>query len=356
VREIGAEELRYIARGAAVLGAGGGGDPYIGRLVAEQAVLEHGPVLAAELHEVPDDALVAGIGMIGAPTVLIEKLPSGAEAMTAFRALQRELGRPITHVLPIEVGGMNSLAPFPVAAALGLPVLDADCMGRAFPMVQMVVCTLDGVLAKPLAIADEKGSSIVFDVRDNHWAERLARSAAIRMGCTAVLSSFPMSGKQVREVTIPGTLTLAARLGRLVEQARRDHADPCAAVADLLGGEVLFTGKVVDVVRSADPGFARGEACLEGVAADDGTTCRLAFQNEHLVAYRDGVVVASVPDLICVFEADGEPVPAERLRYGQRVVVVGAPCHPRWRTSEGLALVGPSAFGYSHDYTPLGTR
>ncbi|MEU7481809.1 DUF917 domain-containing protein [Lentzea sp. NPDC042327] len=354
MREIGVEELRYLARGAAILGAGGGGDPYIGRLVAEQALREHGPVLAVEPHEVPDDALVAGIGMIGAPTVMVEKLPSGTEAVTAFRTLQRELGRPITHVLPIEVGGMNSLAPFPVAAALGLPVLDADCMGRAFPMVQMVVCTLDGVPAKPLAVADEKGNSVVLDVLDNHWAERLARSAAVRMGCTAVLCSFPMSGAQARGTVIPRTLTRAARLGRLVEQARRDHADPCAAVADHLGGRVLFTGKVAGVLRENDPGFARGEALLEGSGAHDGSRFRLAFQNEHLVATLDDVVVASVPDLICVLEADGEPVPGERLRYGQRVVVVGAPCHPRWRTPEGLALVGPSAFGYPHGYEPLG--
>ncbi|GGU26710.1 DUF917 domain-containing protein [Lentzea flava] len=350
MREIGAAELRHVARGAAILGTGGGGDPYIGRLVAEQALLEYGPVLVAEPHEVPDDALVAGIGMIGAPTVMIEKLPAGEEAVTAFLTLQRELGRSITHVLPIEVGGMNSLAPFPVAASLGLPVLDADCMGRAFPMVQMVVCTLDGVPASPLAIADEKGNAIVVDVHDNNWAERLARSATIRMGCTALLSGFPMSGKQARDVTIPGTLTLASRLGRLVEQARREHVDPCQAIASFLGGRVLFTGKVVDVMRARDPGFAKGEARIEAHDA----SCRLEFQNEHLVASRDGEVLASVPDLICVLDEQGEPVPAERLRYGQRVAVVGAPCHPRWRTPEGLALVGPAAFGYSHEYRPLG--
>jgi DUF917 family protein len=174
------------------------------------------------------------------------------------------------------------------------------------------------------------------------------------MGCTALMSSFPMSGKQARDITIPGTLTLAAKLGRLVEKVQREHVDPCEAIASFLGGRVLFTGKAVDVVRATDPGFAKGEAWLEGTAAHDGATCRLAFQNEHLVASRDGEVVASVPDLICVLDAAGEPVPAERLRYGQRVAVVGAPCHPRWRTPEGLALVGPSAFGYSHAYTPLG--
>nr|QEO75063.1 hypothetical protein [uncultured bacterium] len=353
MREIGVTELRHVARGAAILGTGGGGDPYIGTLVAEQAINECGPVLVAELHEVPDDALVAGIGVIGAPTVMVEKLPAGDEAVSAFLTLQREIGRPITHVLPIEVGGMNAVAPFPVAASLGLPILDADCMGRAFPMVQMVVCTLDGILARPMAIADEKGNSIVLDVRDNHWAERLARSATIGMGCTALLSSFPMTGEQARAGTIPGTLTKAARLGELVERTRMGPTDVPAAIASFLGGRVVFSGKVIDVNRHTETGFARGEAWVDGLGACAGSTCRLAFQNEHLVASLDGEVVTSVPDLICVLDAEGEPIPAERLRYGQRVAVVGAPCHPRWRTPEGLALVGPGAFGYDHDYVPV---
>jgi len=43
-RKIGLSELENIALGAAVLGTGGGGDPYIGKLMAAQAIREHGPV------------------------------------------------------------------------------------------------------------------------------------------------------------------------------------------------------------------------------------------------------------------------------------------------------------------------
>ena len=66
------------------------------------------------------------------------------------------------------------------------------------------------------------------------------------------------------------------------------------------------------------------------------------------------MVVTSVPDLICVLDADtGEPVTTESMRYGYRVAVVGLPCHDRWRTPEGLAIVGPGYFGYDHDYEPV---
>ena len=44
-------------------------------------------------------------------------------------------GEKVTHVMPVEIGGMNSLAPMYTAAQLGLPLVDVDCMGRAYPEV-----------------------------------------------------------------------------------------------------------------------------------------------------------------------------------------------------------------------------
>lgn len=73
MRKIGLEEIEDIALGAALLGAGGGGDPYIGKLVAIGAVKECGPVTLLDPEEVPDDALVVPIAMMGAPTILGEK-------------------------------------------------------------------------------------------------------------------------------------------------------------------------------------------------------------------------------------------------------------------------------------------
>ena len=44
MRKIGIQEIEDIALGAALLGAGGGGDPYIGKLTAIGAVKECGEV------------------------------------------------------------------------------------------------------------------------------------------------------------------------------------------------------------------------------------------------------------------------------------------------------------------------
>ena len=52
----------------------------------------------------------------------------------------------------------------------------------------------------------------------------------------------------------------------------------------------------------------------------------ISFQNENLMAERDGEIVASVPDLICILDVDTSvPVTTETLKYGRRVVVIGIP-------------------------------
>ena len=66
---------------------------------------------------------------------------------------------------------------------------------------------------------------------------------------------------------------------------------------------------------------------------------------------RDGVLVATVPDIITVVDSQSaEAVSTEVLRYGQRVTVIAFPCDPIWRSERGLALVSPRAFGYDVDY------
>ena len=84
MRKIGIAEVEDIALGAALLGAGGGGDPYIGKLVAMGALKECGPVTLLDPQEVPDDALVVPIAMMGAPTILGGKAIGGGEYKTLY--------------------------------------------------------------------------------------------------------------------------------------------------------------------------------------------------------------------------------------------------------------------------------
>jgi DUF917 family protein len=93
---------------------------------------------------------------------------------------------------------------------------------------------------------------------------------------------------------------------------------------------------------------------LEGLDEFAGSTMTVRFQNENLVAIRDDELVASVPDLITLIDAEtGEPITTERLRYGFRSIVLGIPCDEKWRTDAGVELGGPRHFGYDIEYVPL---
>ncbi|MDR0415821.1 MAG: DUF917 domain-containing protein [Propionibacteriaceae bacterium] len=350
ITRIEAADVADLARGAAILGTGGGGDPYIGQLMALEALQTRGPVELVNPLDLPDDAQILPVAMMGAPTVMVEKLPSSDQFIVAAKALGQYLGIKATHIACMEAGGVNSTIPVVAAAQMGLPLVDGDFMGRAFPELQMVTATLFGIPATPMSITDDKGNAGIFKTVSNLWAEKLARVVTVEMGAASIISLYSMRGHQARAAAVAGTLSLCVKLGRALKAARAAHDDPVAAVADILGGRLIHTGKVVDIVRRTTAGFARGEAKLAGFGANAGAMLTLNFQNEHIIATRDGVVLATAPDLLICLDTDtGEPITTEGMRFGHRVALVAAPCDDRWQTPEGLALVGPRYFGYDLD-------
>ena len=62
------------------------------------------------------------------------------------------------------------------------------------------------------------------------------------MGCSAGFASAPVSGKQLQEVAIKGSLSLALSVGQAVQQACRTKADPVAAAATAGNGRAVFKG------------------------------------------------------------------------------------------------------------------
>ncbi|UFJ40767.1 DUF917 domain-containing protein [Brevibacillus humidisoli] len=357
MRKIEKQHVEHIALGAAVLGTGGGGDPHVGMLMAMAAIEQYGPIRVLSPEEVPDEAWVVSAGMMGAPTVMIEKIPSGREVVGAFEALQAHSGKTISAIYPIEIGGVNSTVPLVLAAMTGLPVVDIDGMGRAFPEVQMTSFELAGLSSAPMSIADEKGNTVIVNGVESVWNERIGRAALISMGGSVMSCDYLMQGKQLKEAGIHHTLTLAERIGQTINSLRHQNQSPVRALVEAIGATLLFTGKISNLLRRTSEGFTKGEVWLDGVEECQGNTFRLYFQNEFLVAKRDDQVAATTPDLITALDLEtGIPITTEALRYGSRVAVIGIPCDPKWRTEKGIKTAGPRYFGYDIDYRPLAER
>ena len=359
MKRLDSQDLADLAVGAAFLGTGGGGDPYVGRVRVQRCLDEGLFVDLLDPDELADDAFVIPTAMMGAPTVLVEKIPSGEEAIFSLRRLEKRLGRTATATMPIEIGGINSTIPLLVGARLGLPVVDADGMGRAFPQLQMETFGVYGISACPMVVSNEWGDCAVIETPDNEMMEWLSRGVAIRMGGCAYIAEYPMTGAEVKRTAIPRTLTLAIEVGRVLRLAKAARRDPFDALLSFLAGtlyeygRIIFSGKVSDIARETTNGWSMGRARIEGFAPWSGLM-EIEIQNENLIARIDGRVAAIVPDLICVMDSEtAEPITTEGLRYGQRVTVLAVSVPAIMRTPEALAVFGPACFGLPEAYTPI---
>ncbi|MEZ5666821.1 MAG: DUF917 domain-containing protein [Alphaproteobacteria bacterium] len=352
--------LHDFARGAAFLGTGGGGDPYVGRLILQQQLAGGKTVTLIDPNDLDDDALVIPVANMGAPTVLVERFPSGPSAVAAVRKAEELLGEKAVAVMPIEAGGVNATLPCVVGSLMGLPVVDADGMGRAFPELQMTTFGIYGIPGSPVVIKDEHDNEVVVNAVDNETAEWLARVVCIRMGGKAEITLYPMRGRDAKAKSVHHTISLALEIGRAIGAARAAHADPFAALQTFFAQaapprhcRVLFDGKIVDLLRETTRGFAIGRLVLQALDGSD-TRMEVVFQNEYLHARIGARTLAMAPDLICVLDREtAEPITADGLKYGQRVKVVGVSVPPVMRTPEALAVWGPRIFGLDMDYVPL---
>jgi DUF917 family protein len=343
-----ASNLPAVARGCAVLGAGGGGDTDLALLMALRAVEENGPVPLVRLAELPDDGLVMPCALIGSPAVATERLWSGDEGLVLRETVEAIRGSRVCALMCLKVGGVNGVLPVTWAARLGLPLVDADGAGRALTGLQRQAMHLAGIAASPVVLTDGRGNTLVLHPSDDDWAERLARGAAATLGGVCAGALCCMTVDEARGAVIGGSISRAFELGDAL--GRAEHP---SAFGDALGGAVLIIGKVVDVERHVD-GFVQGSATVAGTADFEARQLRLELQNEFLLAIEDGLLRAAVPDVISVLASDsGDPVATERLARGDRVAVLALPAPDVWLSEAGLSVAGPRSFGYDVDHAEI---
>ncbi len=359
--KLAASDLPDLSLGAVFLATGGGGDPYVARLVAEKALETYGAAEVLDPGKLDDDAYVVTIGGVGAPTASLELLPSLGDAARALNAFEEHVGRNVDAVVSFEIGGGNSLIPIVAAVERGIPVVNGDGMGRALPEAQMMTYPISGVRPTPAVAVDYEGNVVTFATKSIFSYERQIRAFALAMGGMITACEHPMTGRELKASVVPRTLTFSMRIGRILSEYRGNaHAiySPLAdAFADSIYGELrhLYTGKVVDTERRIIGGFDIGEATIEAFEPDV-PPLTISIKNEYLVARIGGEVVASVPDLISILDFEtSTPINAERLRYGQRVTAYGVGCPDFYRTDAALEVVAPRCFGFDFDYVPIET-
>ncbi len=369
--EITLSDVAPLALGSAVLGCGGGGNPYYGMLVTRNVMAETGPVQLIDATEMPPDKIAVTPAVVGAPLVGIEKPLSIRALQSAYQAMQRSLKDRLGAFVPAEIGGGQSMIPLLQAALTGKPLLDGDTMGRAFPEIQMNTFMIYGFTpGLPIAISNDHGlllhipslpfgKTIKFggtapaEGRNSVALERMIRRLCVAMG-GLIYGNAAVDQPSILRGLVRGSISLALAIGRAVEAARSAGSDPVAAILQAADGKQLFRGKVVDIERRFQGGQDWGTLKMDGVETDGGRRAEISFKNEYLLLRVDNQAVLTVPDLIALVETQtGAPITTEVIRPGLRVSVLGLQSTPLLRTPEALRVVGPRAFGYDMDFVPL---
>lgn len=354
-------DIEDILLGATVLGCGGGGDPAEGRRSMKRAYDQGQTVTLAAPDELSGDALVGCPYGVGGLTRGSEEelagLPRTDEhpVVLAVQALSQHLGRAFDALITGELGGASVADALYPAAVLGLPVVDADPVGRAVPELEQSMFYLAGLPLAPQAAVNEIGdTALITKIGNDQRAEAFARALAVASRNQIWVVDHALLWRQMREVVIQGAISRSQSVGTALREAGEAGADGAAAVALAGGGRVAFRGTVTKSEWQDVTGFTVGETTLAGLGDDSGAIYRIWFKNENLVAWRDGVVDFTCPDLICVLDGDsGEPVTNPNARVGQHLAVIALPAPLSWRTADGLKVLGPRHFDFDFDYVPL---
>ncbi|MEM8617501.1 MAG: DUF917 domain-containing protein [Pseudomonadota bacterium] len=298
-----------------------------------------------------DDALRAALAAIDPPL--------DNPTLASFRLLEAHMGRPFAGVIMGEIGPLSLAEGLSIAARLGIPALDADTVGRAVPEINQHSVRVAGVPLTPTACVTAFGDDLILKaVRDPDRAEVIFRTLSVASGVVGVTDS-PISGKVAKGggVLVRDTLSLSMAIGRAVREAKAGTADPIEAARAVGDGYRLFEGRIEDFKWGDADGFLVGDMAIAGDGLFAGQTLTLDYKNEYLVATRDGEVIATCPDLICLIDREtADAIINPDFERGQRVAVLGYRCDPIWRTKAGLAVFSPRYFGYDIDYRPIEAR
>lgn len=352
MRTIGREEMLDISVGGGLLGAGGGGSVREGSKLVDR-ILQFGTgVQLASIDEIDDDAWGAVIAGMGSP-VASKSNPRTHSPTWAMEALAEALGFEPAFVIPFETGAGNSLTPMQVAIQKNIPVVDGDPVGRAVPQIDMTTFHLAGIAISPLGLANEDHITAVLRTESPYDMERVARAIASELGGVAAIACYAMKGRDMRRHIIPDTTTLCESIGAAIRQTQHEGGDVAEALVERFDGYLLGRGTVTSVRSETRGGFDFGYIEVQG-----GLPLEVSFQNENMIASREGEVLATVPDLICAVDGEGIPMTNADITQGMEIAYLGMAADPAFRTPEAFSLFSKAldGLGFREGFVPIEER
>lgn len=276
----------------------------------------------------------------------------------AVKGLERKVGKKVSALIPIELGGANAAACISAAAELGVVVLDGDYTGRAIPEIQQTTPFIYEQNLTPVVACDGWGEMATIESAVNwRMVERIGKQLAVAGFSYSAQAGFFADGASTKKALIHGTLSDCYEVGKSLRLAVEEGFDPADTIVKKVGGWVICKGVVTGkhVEDKDDYYWATHE--ITGAGGYEGVELKIWLKNENHMCWRNGEVFVTSPDMIQIIDTkSGQPYTNNVIEVGMEVSVIAMKARDIFRTPRGLLALSPRAFNFDVDYIPVENR
>lgn len=323
-RILGMDDVEAAIRGGSVFAAGGGGWADHGRMLGTAAVLAGQPELVT-MDEVPDDAWIATAAAIGAPAGTTEWQMLGADYVKAVKMMQDALGAPVYGLMIGQNGMSSTMNAWLPSAMLGTKVVDAVGDIRAHPTGDMGSIGMAGSPEATIqvAVGGHRASNSYIELVVRGATAKISpvlRKAADMSGGFIASCRNPARASYVKKNAALGGISRALDLGRAIMDAEGRGASAILdAICRTTSGTLVGKGRVTrKAVKYTDAAFDIGTITIRDGSRD----LVLHVMNEYMaIEDGEGARLATFPDVITTFDAEGRPISVGHIREGMDLTV-----------------------------------
>jgi uncharacterized protein len=311
------EDISPAIVGGMLLSAGGSGRSRVAKDTRfGEMACALGPISLLPIDQVDHHADVLVATAVGAPGGG-RQLANPDHSISAARQLIEMSKATPDAVIPGHVPGMYGWL---IAAALGIPLLDAACNGRGHPTVKMGSL---GLSSQPdfRLFQSGVGDNIQIAVYGNILlTSHMMRAAAVQNGGLIMACRGPLQASLIRSAGALGAISYQLALGRAVLGAGSSGNAKVEAALASTRGRLLAEGSVVANSVTYREGFDTGEVTVR--CANSQKEIILGVCNEFMSAEADGERISTFPDLIAAMDPkSGDVLAVSELLPNTPVVI-----------------------------------
>lgn len=363
-------QVEDFVRGLTFWGTGGGGAYQRGVDLLLDQLQKGNRIGWHDYHDISDEDYTCCpflMGSLGGPSEqgkremsVLYKLPEPLSDETqrmvhAIRALEEKMGHRIAALVPIELGGSNVAACMSAASEMGIYCVDGDYTGRAIPEIQQTTPYIYEQSLLPVTACDAWNNMATIEQTINwRMAERIGKQLSVAGFSYSSQAGFFSTGADTKKALIKNTLTESYEVGKTLRVAVENGKDPADEIASIVNGWVVCKGTVAEKkVEDRDDYYY----CIHEITGKDeysGKDLRIWVKNESHASWLNGREFVTSPDMIQIIDRyTGHPYTNDVLAVGMDVSVIVMKARDIFRTSRGIEVLGPRAFGLDIAYTPV---